>query len=237
MVQTFDLISTDRSSNGRLDARERLLDAAVSLFAERGFDGVSTRQLVGRAKVNLSAITYHFGGKEALYRAVFERIIDDMGPVRRRLIGDLHDGLNEAGGDRAKLSEVAVNFVCLFVTASTAADAPRARIQLLMREVAEPGGAFDLLMNQHVGPMHDAIGALVAAATERPEDDPRTRLLAQGVMTLCLQFALQRAIVFARMDWQEYSPERVAQVSDVVSRAVLTMLGLPMAGALANSDQ
>ncbi|MCG8692946.1 MAG: TetR family transcriptional regulator, partial [Minwuiales bacterium] len=72
MVQTFDLISSGGPKNGRLDARERLLDAAVGLFAERGFDGVSTRELVSRAKVNLSAITYHFGGKEALYRAVFE---------------------------------------------------------------------------------------------------------------------------------------------------------------------
>ena len=237
MVQTFDLISSDGPKNGRLDARERLLDAAVGLFAERGFDGVSTRELVGRAKVNLSAITYHFGGKEALYRAVFERIIDDMRPVRQRLIGDLHQGLQEANGDRARLSELTANFVSLFITATTGADAPRTRIQLLMREVAEPGGAFDLLMNRHVGPMHDAIGALVAAATGQPEDDARTRLLAQGVMTLCLQFALQRAIVFARMDWQEYSPERVAQIGDVVSRAVLTMLGLPPIGVAADDSR
>ena len=44
-------------------SRERLLDAAEELFAEAGFNGVSVRQIVERASVNLGAIPYHFGTK------------------------------------------------------------------------------------------------------------------------------------------------------------------------------
>jgi AcrR family transcriptional regulator len=50
--------------------RQALLDHATDVFAENGFDGASVRQITRRATVNLAAINYHFGGKEALYREV-----------------------------------------------------------------------------------------------------------------------------------------------------------------------
>ncbi len=60
--------------NVPVSVRERLLNAAAGLFARDGFDGVSVRQITGRAKANLGAVTYHFGSKEALFHAVIERI-------------------------------------------------------------------------------------------------------------------------------------------------------------------
>jgi AcrR family transcriptional regulator len=55
------------------DPRERLIEAARQLFARDGFDAASVRDITARARVNLGAITYHFGTKEALYHAVIER--------------------------------------------------------------------------------------------------------------------------------------------------------------------
>jgi AcrR family transcriptional regulator len=56
-----------------LASRERLLDAAEKLFALYGFNGVSVRQIVHAAKVNLGAVPYHFGTKEELFKAVIYR--------------------------------------------------------------------------------------------------------------------------------------------------------------------
>jgi AcrR family transcriptional regulator len=53
--------------------RDRLLDKAERLFAERGFDGTSVREITTAAQVNLGAINYHFRSKESLYAAVFAR--------------------------------------------------------------------------------------------------------------------------------------------------------------------
>ena len=50
--------------------RERLFDAAVTEFSERGYSGASVRQICQRAKANLAAIKYHFGSKDGLYREV-----------------------------------------------------------------------------------------------------------------------------------------------------------------------
>ena len=52
--------------------RERILLVAERLFAERGLDGASMRSLAAGADVPLALVSYHFGSKDALYRAIFQ---------------------------------------------------------------------------------------------------------------------------------------------------------------------
>src|SRR5262249_59073029 len=49
-------------------ARERILHAALDVFAERGFEGARTREIAERAGANLGLGSYYFGGKERLWR-------------------------------------------------------------------------------------------------------------------------------------------------------------------------
>jgi AcrR family transcriptional regulator len=60
--------------------KEKLVQVAERLFAERGFDGASVRDICAGAGANLGAVTYHFGGKEALFSAV---LLSRIGPLLR----------------------------------------------------------------------------------------------------------------------------------------------------------
>ncbi len=62
-----------RATEGGVKARGRLLDAAEQLFAERGFYGVTTRQVAADAAADDALIYYHFESKWGLFNAVFER--------------------------------------------------------------------------------------------------------------------------------------------------------------------
>ncbi|MEO1465099.1 MAG: TetR family transcriptional regulator, partial [Cyanobacteria bacterium J06633_1] len=55
------------------DTKEQILNVAERLFAENGFAGTSLRSVIREADVNLSAVNYHFGSKEGLFRAVIAR--------------------------------------------------------------------------------------------------------------------------------------------------------------------
>ena len=73
-----------RWSLARLDSRSKILAAATPLFAKHGLNGVSIRELASAAGVNLSMVSYYFGGKEGLYAEILKeqfegfRYIDDI---------------------------------------------------------------------------------------------------------------------------------------------------------------
>ena len=58
------------------DSRVALLDAAKELFAIKGYSGTKVRDIVQKAKVNVSLVSYHFGGKEGIYREVLIQLGD-----------------------------------------------------------------------------------------------------------------------------------------------------------------
>jgi AcrR family transcriptional regulator len=58
--------------------RQKIVKAAARVFAEHGYDGSSIRSIVAKADVNQAAISYHFGGKEGLYRAVLRTALQAL---------------------------------------------------------------------------------------------------------------------------------------------------------------
>jgi AcrR family transcriptional regulator len=79
--------------------RDRILKTAERLFAERGFNGVSVRQLAGAANVNIASIGYHFRNKEGLLAEVYRRHCEPM--IEERLRG-LKAAARLAGTARVK---------------------------------------------------------------------------------------------------------------------------------------
>jgi AcrR family transcriptional regulator len=119
--------------------RERLLDAALNLFATQGFAGTSMRQIAQAVGIRESAIYAHFASKEALYQTLFEQI----GPPTK-LISDLlesHPTMAQLDPEQV-LRTVAHRMI-------TTWDEPRARLftSLLLREGAlgTAGGSSLLL--------------------------------------------------------------------------------------------
>jgi AcrR family transcriptional regulator len=72
--------------------KDKILDAAESLFMEQGFEATSLRSITATAGVNLASVNYHFGSKEELFQAVLTRRLDPMNQERVDLLNRLeHD--------------------------------------------------------------------------------------------------------------------------------------------------
>jgi AcrR family transcriptional regulator len=63
-----------------MSTKNKILDAAEGLFAEKGFNGTSLREITSRAEVNLAAVNYHFGSKKELIKAVMSRYMNELSP-------------------------------------------------------------------------------------------------------------------------------------------------------------
>ena len=77
------------------DTKEQILDAAEALIAEQGIDAVSLRAITSAAKVNLAAVHYHFGSKDALVRKVFERRIRPVNAERLAMLDEAEEAVPE----------------------------------------------------------------------------------------------------------------------------------------------
>ena len=89
-------MSTQAESARAGDTKELILNSAEKLFADKGFDGTSLRSITAGAGVNLAAIHYYFGSKEALLQAVLARRLE---PINRRRI-ELLDRLEGDAGEQ-----------------------------------------------------------------------------------------------------------------------------------------
>ncbi|MGE0361562.1 MAG: TetR/AcrR family transcriptional regulator [Vicinamibacterales bacterium] len=72
-----------------LDTKDRILDVAERLFANRGFGATSLRDITNEAGVNLAAVNYHFGSKEELLAATMERRLRPINDLRIQMLDAL----------------------------------------------------------------------------------------------------------------------------------------------------
>ncbi len=69
--------------------RERILDAAEALFAQRGFEGVSVRQIMRQAEADVSLAYYHFKSKRDLFDQVMLRRVEYLNEIRLEALEDV----------------------------------------------------------------------------------------------------------------------------------------------------
>ncbi|MBI3246660.1 MAG: TetR/AcrR family transcriptional regulator [Deltaproteobacteria bacterium] len=102
-------VSSEASSEERSPTKERILDSAEELFAQKGFDGARTRDIAARASVNISTLHFHCKSKEDLYTAVYQRQI----ARRTALAGEVLAVFSQAGDSPDRWSSIAQAIVTL----------------------------------------------------------------------------------------------------------------------------
>jgi len=94
-----------------METRDRLLQAAEKLFAEKGYDATSVRDITTEAECNVASVNYHFRSKEELYLETFRRLLVGLQEYRIRRIREDMD----AKGSSATLEDFLLSFANAFV--------------------------------------------------------------------------------------------------------------------------
>jgi AcrR family transcriptional regulator len=152
----------ERSDRPTEDARARLVAAGLRLFADQGFAETSTRELAEAAGVNVAAISYYFGDKAGLYRAVFFEPFETP-PLDEARLAD----------PALPLPEAMTALMDVFMQPLQQGDAVRQCMKLHFREMLEPTGLWEEELARDIKPMHGALVALLAhhLGLAAPDDD------------------------------------------------------------------
>jgi TetR/AcrR family transcriptional regulator, regulator of cefoperazone and chloramphenicol sensitivity len=127
-------------------SRERLLQAGLRLFAQQGYSKTSTRELAESASVNVAAISYYFGDKAGLYRAV------SLEPL-----GSPADDLERYRDPALSLPQALRGFYLGFLEPLKQGDVARLCMKLHFREMLEPTCLWDESLVHGIKPMHDQL--------------------------------------------------------------------------------
>lgn len=142
-------------------SQDRLLDIAIGEFAAKGLDGASTRGIAAAAGTAMSAITYHFGGKEGLYLAAAGHIADrmacDMGAAVEAEGALAKNDPGEAAGG--------IHRILARLTDKMGAEANENGSLFILREQMHPGPAFDRIYGGVMREMLETVTDLVCVAT------------------------------------------------------------------------
>ncbi len=141
-------------STAAADTRERILEAALEAFAEKGFDGATTREIAQRAGVNLGLIQYYFDGKPRLWRAAVDRA---FAALHAALADAVPDGLLETRPDRDELRRLIRRYV-RFVGRNPEF------VRLMHDEGKRSGPRMRWIVDRHVRPLYERLVAILGHA-------------------------------------------------------------------------
>ncbi len=193
--------------------RARLIEAAGSLFAEKGFNGVTVREIVSAANTHLSALNYHFSSKDALYREVLLDACrsDTISQSDQRLLL----GLNPGEALFLMVKESLKNY--------TSQKKNAWRIIILSRECRQPSKAFDEVVESYFRPETDFVARIIASASNRMENDYPVKFAVITMIGLIETFSLYSQLIDAvapGMDTHYKKKDRLArQITHLVLEA------------------
>lgn len=227
-----------RAASARDDTRERLLHAAMKVFAREGYAAATTRMIAAESGANLQAITYHFGGKGDLYRGVVRYIADGMsavvGPAAAAIETRLASG--EVGaGEAREMVHLALSNVARALLVETSDDWAR----IILREQMHPGVEFEILFSSGMERMLALLVRLIAIAIDLDPADPETRARAVAIVGQVLVFRMTRAAAFRALGWTRLGADEIAVVERAIranTRAILE-IGRRRSIASASTDR
>ena len=192
--------------------RQRLLEAAGEVFAEKGFREATIREICKRADANIAAINYHFGGKERLYSDVL-RYVDDA--VHERHPATSPDAAQLPAQKRLEF------FIVHFMHKVFDSDRPAWHQRLMTREMVEPTFALDELIDRNIKPRSLILQGIVRELLGPGATDTRVQRCAASVVGQCLFYWHCRPMIARLMPHLGYSPENLASIAAHITNFAL----------------
>lgn len=190
--------------------RAQLIEAAIEVIAEVGYEGASTRALAKSANTTLSAIPYHFGGKKDLYLSAAQ-MIAGYAHTRFEEVADILDG--QSSGDKAARFEEALIHLLHIVLEDTE---PRAWTSFLARCVYDNDEAFELIHNQAIAPLLKKLARAASEFSGHTPEDEVLRLRISAIVTAILGFRFLRGIMLRGMEWKTMQDNCIRQIEHMV---------------------
>lgn len=188
-----------------MSSRDDILDAATAIFADKGFDAASVREICAAANANIAGVNYHFGSKAGLYR---EAVLQAYHQSSRTSMPSLAD----CGGDADAALAAWIDWYVL----RCVQPGRDATSRLLLREAAQPSEALTGVVESVLHPVYRTLEDIVRAHLPASIDPRTLKLHCLSIIGQCLVHRVCREMIDRLPVEPALGPEDARPIADLV---------------------
>jgi AcrR family transcriptional regulator len=214
---------TPKAHSPHRASRETILSVSGEIFAERGYEAATIKEITDRAGVNVASVNYYFRDKLGLYTEVLR-----MG---------VHDGRLSIPPESAGLSpeERLTRYIESFMRSILAVGRPSWCGRLMIREIAQPTPALPQIVEDIIRPNFFLMRQLVADVAGAPLEHETLRLLTYSVIAQCCYWKTAQPILPHLWPELKFDDETVRRIAGQI--AAFSTAGIRAAVAKEGSPQ
>ena len=206
------------------DTRQRLINAAMDVFADQGFRATTVREICSRAGANVAAVNYHFGGKEDLYRAAFDNARASAEKSAYWLMS------SNSGSPEDQLRQIIKSHLFFALREESHSHLMR----MMSHELVEPSPIVDYIIEQALKPRVDWIRRVVAKLLGPGADEEVIKHCHLSIVGQCAIY--HQNLNFIRRIYPDMAIDRQKQNELVEHIYTFSVAGLKAAAAGSASE-
>jgi AcrR family transcriptional regulator len=208
------------------ETRARIIEVALRMFGEYGFDGASTRDIAREAGVNAPALQYYFDNKEGVYLACIDRFVERVWAVLADVVDAAEGVVARENVSDAELVEAYLALQARFASFLHERPGDDHWRQLVARERAGEGPAaaaerINAGLNRRVFAVTSSI---IGRLTGRPPTDEVTRIRTLVMDSQATSLKVMRQHVLATLHWDGFGERETTCVQEVIQNQTRILL-------------
>ena len=194
--------------------RDKLIDAAGQVFAERGYRSATIREICRRAGANVAAVNYTFGDKMGLYTEVLRHSVRAAQTPAMR-----------AALDAGLSPEDAIRGVVRARLQSLCREArPDWHLRLVMHEFTHPTPAMARVVDEGIRPVYERLRKAVGEIVGLPPDEETTRLSVNSIVGQILFYTFSQPVLSRLQPELKLTPSQLDRIADHITDFSLSYL-------------
>ena len=194
-----------------IETRERILTVACEVFADRGYHDATVEEICTRAKTNIAAINYHFGGKDKLYAEVWQRAFEEASAAYPP-----EGGLEPDAPAKERLRGTIHSLVGRSVNPGRIGHAGK----LLLQEIVHPTEVIEHVKRNAIGSLKQRMDVLLRELLGPQATDEQVLLCAMSIVHQCITVGIHLFVGHrpTHLQLDKSSEEMVEILTDHVNR-------------------
>ncbi len=188
------------------NSKHNLIQAAIKEFSKHRYEGASTRAIAKRANINISAIAYHFGGKQGLYDAVLEYISKTLVSS----FSDLIERYDNIDNSKECSTILLKEFIAKFLNTFAGEVFHKEYREVFFAEYFKPSESFIILYTNSILPFYDFTSNLLIRSAKNKMTKEEAFLHMFPTMSQMTVFAARKEPFCKLMKWETFGEEEKA---------------------------